>query len=71
MTMLIEATYRNGALIPNRRLEHLREGQTVQVVVTAAAEIETARACFWQFVNTHTITLPSDYYFQREELYER
>ncbi|MEJ5309603.1 MAG: antitoxin family protein [Anaerolineae bacterium] len=71
MTTMIEAIYHNGALIPKRRLEHIREGQTVRVIVAAATEPEDASARFWRFVDAHTITLPPDYHFQREELYER
>jgi predicted DNA-binding antitoxin AbrB/MazE fold protein len=71
MTTMIEAVYRNGALIPKRRLEHIREGQTVRVVVTTPTEAEDVLARFWQFVDTHTVSLPPDYRFQREELYER
>lgn len=71
MTTMIDAIYRNGALIPKRRLEHIREGQTVRVIVAASPETEDASTRFWQFVDTHTIVLPPDYRFQREELYER
>jgi predicted DNA-binding antitoxin AbrB/MazE fold protein len=71
MTTMVEAVYHNGALVPKRRLEHLREGQTVHVIVSISGEAEAARARFWQFVADHQIILPADYHFQREELYER
>lgn len=71
MTTMIEAIYRNGALILSHRLEHIREGQTVRVIVTTPTETQTALARFWQFVADHPISLPPDYRFQREELYER
>lgn len=71
MSTVVEAVYKSGTLILNRRLDHIQEGQTVRVILTELTEPEVVQSRFWRFVKDNTITLPADYVFQRENLYER
>lgn len=46
------------------------EGKSLKVIVLEADDIETKRERFFQLVDKHHFTLPKDYRFDREELYD-
>jgi len=70
MPMVLEATYHQGQLILNHPLGTEQEGKKFKVILHEA-DLEVHPAQFFQWVETHSFSLPDDYRFQRDELYER
>ena len=72
MPLVLEATYQQGRLVLNRHLETDKEGKKFKVILLEEPDnLATKKAQFFQFVEKHAFTLPEDYQFNREELYER
>ncbi|MCB0211977.1 MAG: hypothetical protein KDJ52_21730 [Anaerolineae bacterium] len=71
MHEILQATYKDGHLILNKKLSSLMEGKTVNIIVLDTDAIETKKKRFLDFVSKQTVDLPEDYTFNRETLYER
>lgn len=72
MPIVLEATYKNGLLILDQGLESKHEGKRFKLLVIEAQDtLEAEKERFFQFVEKHAFTLPNDYKFNREEIYER
>jgi hypothetical protein len=71
MQLILEATYREGVLVPDRSLGPENEGKKFKLIVVEEQELGPRRDRFFQFVKEHRFNLPEDYRFSRDELYER
>jgi predicted DNA-binding antitoxin AbrB/MazE fold protein len=70
MSRLLEATYQNGSFILAVKLPDSMEGKKVRIVLLEADEIEQKKENFLKLAARHSFTLPSDYKFNRNEIYE-
>lgn len=71
MQVVLEATYKDGVLIPDRSLGAEKEGRRFKIIVVEEERPAAKRNRFPRFVESHSFKLPEDYRFDREELYER
>jgi predicted DNA-binding antitoxin AbrB/MazE fold protein len=71
MQIVLEATYKDGVLIPDRSLGAEKEGRRFKIIVVEEERPTAKRDRFFRFVESHSFKLPEDYRFDREELYER
>jgi predicted DNA-binding antitoxin AbrB/MazE fold protein len=71
MQTILEATYRDGVLIPDRSLGAEKEGKKFKLIVVEEKELEANRDQFFQFVRNHRFSLPENYRFSRDDIYER
>jgi predicted DNA-binding antitoxin AbrB/MazE fold protein len=71
MQMILEATYRDGVLVPDRSLGPEKEGKKFKLIVVEEKEFDAKRDQFLQFVRDHRFSLPEGYRFNRDEIYER
>lgn len=72
MSPVLDAVYQQGVLILSCQLEKEKEGKKFKVILLEEADnLTTNQANFFEFVERHAFTLPLDYQFHREELYER
>ena len=71
MQTILEATYRDGVLIPDRSLGAEKEGKKFKLIVVEEKELDAKRDQFFQFVRNHRFSLPENYRFSRDEIYER
>ena len=71
MQEILQATYKNGHLILNKKLNSVLEGKTLNVMVWDTDEFEAKKERFLEFVDRQSFVLPQDYVFDREELHER
>ncbi|MCL1464356.1 hypothetical protein [Argonema galeatum] len=71
MSKIFQATCNNGNLILDEKLSNEWEGKSFQVILVENDEIEVKKQRFFEFVERSSFTLPDDYQFNREELYER
>ncbi|NEQ65025.1 MAG: hypothetical protein F6K21_05895 [Symploca sp. SIO2D2] len=71
MYQISQATYQNGSLILRERLSPTLEGRKFKVIILDTNEIETKQERFLELVEKHSFTLPVNYQFNRDELYDR
>jgi predicted DNA-binding antitoxin AbrB/MazE fold protein len=72
MSTILEAIYQEGILILADPLAKEQEGKKFKVILLEEEDNFVAnKIAFFQFVDHHTFTLPPDYQFHREALYER
>ncbi|MGB6063685.1 MAG: hypothetical protein WBG50_02690 [Desulfomonilaceae bacterium] len=71
MQIILDATYRNGVLVPDRSLGPEKEGKKFKLIVVEEKELEAKRDQFFQFVKDHRFSLPEDFRFSRDEIHER
>ena len=78
MRQIIQATCTNGELILSEKLSSELEGKTIQIMILEPSEstqpIDSQESKIQQFlarVNHYSFPLPSDYKFNREEIYDR
>ncbi len=71
MEIILEATYRNGVLVPDRSLGAEKEGKKFKIIVVEEKESQAKRDQFFHFVRNHRFSLPENYRFSRDEIYER
>ena len=71
MQVVLEATYKDGVLIPDRSLGAEKEGRRFKIIVVEEERPTAKRDRFFHFVKSHSFKLPEDYRFDREELCER
>ena len=70
MQLIVGATYKNGAFIPDQSLEQEQEGKKFKLIVIENEKIRTGKERFFRFVENYSFALPEDYRFTREEIYE-
>jgi len=71
MQLIVGATYKNGAFIPDQSLEQEQEGKQFRLIVIEKEKVGTEKKRFLRFVEKYAFALPEDYRFNREEIYER
>jgi predicted DNA-binding antitoxin AbrB/MazE fold protein len=80
MSKVLHATYHNGNLILDEKLDAALEGKKLRIVVLEDANepkeqdgqtLEPRKRHFLEQLKQHSFKLPEDYKFNREELYER
>ncbi len=70
MYQILQATYRDGRLILDKKLGATMEGKVLQVVVFETGETENKKDQFLRFVDSQQIILPEGYQFNRDEPYD-
>ncbi len=68
MEIILEATYRDGVLVPDRSLGAEKEGKKFKVIVVEEKESQAKMDQFFQFVRNHSFSLPENYRFSRDEI---
>lgn len=80
MNKVIQATYHDGNLILDERLDVALEGKRLRIFVLDDTSepkeqneqtLELRKQLFLEQLKQHSFKLPEDYKFNREELYER
>jgi len=80
MSKVLQATYHDGNLILNEKLDAALEGKKLTLIlVEDSAELQNSleqtleprKQRFLEQLQQHSFKLPKDYKFNREELYER
>ncbi len=80
MSITLQATCSNGTLIPDRQLSSDLEGKTLQIIILEPVDrphIDEASAAlanveaFLETVQQYSFKIPTDYTFNRDELYDR
>lgn len=82
MNKVLQATYRDGSLILDEKLDAALEGKKLSLILVESSEsselvdqvvIDDAerKRRFLEKLKTYSINLPEDYKFNREELYDR
>jgi predicted DNA-binding antitoxin AbrB/MazE fold protein len=72
MHRFVEATYKNGELLLDEKLNMEFEGKKLKLIIFTDEEgQEQKKENFFNFANRHSFKLPGDYSFNREELYQR
>lgn len=71
MQVILEATYRDGVLVPDRSLGPEKEGKRFKLIVVEEERLGAVKDRFFRFVREHGFNLPEDYRFDRDEIYDR
>jgi hypothetical protein len=80
MSITLQATCSNGTLIPDRQLSSDLEGKTLQIIILEPEnspniadklDAPTKLEQFLEHAKQYSFKLPTDYTFNREELYDR
>jgi hypothetical protein len=77
MIQFMQATYQNGQLILKQKLNEALEGKTLNIIVITEeamarrSQMAHKKEHFLKFVDSVSFSLPSDYRFNRDELYAR
>ncbi|NJO76395.1 MAG: hypothetical protein HC833_23195 [Leptolyngbyaceae cyanobacterium RM1_406_9] len=80
MSKVIQATYHDGNLVLDEKLDAALEGKKLRIVVLEdineleeqdGQTLELRKRRFLEQLKQHSFKLPEDYKFNREELYER
>jgi|688.fasta_scaffold71704_4 predicted DNA-binding antitoxin AbrB/MazE fold protein len=80
MSKVIQATYHDGNLVLDEKLDAALEGKKLRIVVLEDINepkeqdeqtLESRKRRFLEQLKQHSFKLPEDYKFNREELYER
>ncbi len=71
MQLVLEATYKDGVLVPDRSLGPEKEGKRFKLILMEQEELSLKKERFFRYVRSNTFKLPADYRFDRDEIYER
>lgn len=71
MNIVTKATYKKGTLVLDQSLGTEKEGKKFKIIIVVEETIHVKRERFLQSIEKHAFTLPKDYKFNREEIYER
>jgi len=79
MNKVLHATYHNGNLILDEKLDAALEGQKLTLILveepvastSTETNLEERKQKFLEKLKTYSIKLPEDYKFNREQLYDR
>lgn len=70
MYKFVQATYHNGNLVLSEKLQSVLDGETVKVLILDIDE-DDRKSSFLSNLKKHRYTLPVDYRFDRDEIYDR
>jgi predicted DNA-binding antitoxin AbrB/MazE fold protein len=70
MELVLKAVYKNGVLVPDRSLGADKEGKSFKLVLVEEEASDGKKERFFRFVEEHAFTIPDDYSFNRDDLYE-
>jgi hypothetical protein len=80
MTRILQATCHNGELILTEKLDSTLEGKTLKIMIlvdsepnqtTSPEDRKSQVAQFLEKAQQHSFKLPSNYRFDRDEIYDR
>ena len=80
MSKVLQATYHDGNLVLDEKLDAALEGKKLALILVEAATesednieqtLEPRKQRFLEQLQQHSFKLPEDYRFNREELHER
>ena len=80
MNKILQATYHDGSLVLDEKLDATLEGKKLRIVVLEDTDelkekdvqtLESRKQRFLEQLQQHSFKLPEDYQFNREELYEQ
>jgi predicted DNA-binding antitoxin AbrB/MazE fold protein len=71
MQVVLEATYKDGVLVPDRSLGADKEGKRFKLILVEQEELSFKRERFFRHVGRASFKLPADYRFDRDEIHER
>ena len=80
VSKVIQATYQDGSLVLDEKLDAALEGKKLRVMVLDNSDeeaiemeqtLEPRKQRFLERLQQHSFKLPEDYVFNREELHER
>ncbi len=80
MSKVLQATYQDGSLVLDEKLDSALEGKKLKIVVLdnsdeevieAEQSLEPRKQRFLEQLQQHSFKLPENYVFNREELHER
>jgi len=71
MQLVLEATYKDGVLVPDRSLGAEKEGKRFKLILMEQEELSVKKERFFRYFKSNTFKLPADYRFDRDEIYER
>ena len=80
MSKVLRATYQDGSLVLDEKLDAALEGKRLKAVVLDDSDeeviekeqtLEPRKQRFLEQLQQHSFKLPEDYVFNREELHER
>ncbi|WP_347274115.1 hypothetical protein [Candidatus Kuenenia sp.] len=71
MNIVTKATYKKGTLVLDQSLGLEKEGKKFKIIIVEEETTHVKKERFLQYVEKHAFTLPKDYKFNREEIYER
>jgi predicted DNA-binding antitoxin AbrB/MazE fold protein len=69
--LVLEATYKDGVLVPDKSLGTEKEGKRFRLILVEQEEPSLKRDRFFRYVMSNSFKLPDDYHFNRDEIYER
>ncbi len=73
MVLLIDATYKDGSLVLDKKLKKSNENKKMKVLILDNDEIATEekKGAFFSFIKSNSFDLPENYKITREEMNER
>lgn len=81
MSKVLQATYHDGNLVLDEKLDPILEGQKVSLILienpdsvsgsNSEIDMEERRQKFLEEAQKYSAKLPEDYKFDREEIYDR
>ena len=79
MNKVLQATYHDGNLVLDKKLDTALEGKKLTMILVEetfspeqdGVDLEERKRQFLEKLKTYSIKLPEDYKFNREELYDR
>lgn len=79
MNKVIQATYHDGSLVLDEKLDAALEGRKLTLILVEGAamasqdetDIAERKRNFFEKLQNYSVKLPEDYKFDREEIYDR
>ena len=70
MNIVTKATYKKGTLVLDQSLGLEKEGKKFKIIIVEEETTPGKKERFLQSIEKHAFTLPKDYKFNRQEIYE-
>jgi|GEM_PF-5778323 len=61
MQLVLEATYKNGVMVPDRPLGPEKEGKRFRLILVEQEELSLKRDRFFHYSRSNILKLPQDY----------
>ncbi len=71
MQTILNATYKNGVLILDKKLGFDKEGKKFKVLIVEKEMKKVQKGRFFELLEKHSFELRPNHKFQREDLHER